>query len=310
VPTQPFSMATLPPLGSPNERLGNALKQLSAAKYGLPRATVEKDIFARMKTKETPAPAFSPAAGSNRSPFAGPTAPSSGLGGPVASSVGGPAKLASSPVPGSGSFIDDWLSKRRTTPTTPAANNPFSPPAAPIVSPPTPAPTVQPSTNGSAFSNSVSSTVPQLTTQTLNQPQTPEPPVTGTNNAVEEVLPTEANVASPLIQANQASVEDSTTSELVDEDQNHNISSDEAEQQEIDKIAAELRGQLKRSQKSDGVTHIDHSNVSATTAAETEEPNEDTIYIDREGTLHVGGDTSSNVKDTETSQKTTSSSSS
>jgi hypothetical protein len=40
VPVQPFSMATLPPLGSPNPQLADALKQLSAAKYGRPKATV------------------------------------------------------------------------------------------------------------------------------------------------------------------------------------------------------------------------------------------------------------------------------
>ena len=38
VPTQPFSMATLPPLGSPNAKLADALKQFSAAKYGRPKA--------------------------------------------------------------------------------------------------------------------------------------------------------------------------------------------------------------------------------------------------------------------------------
>ena len=51
VPTQPFSMATLPPLGTPNPGLADALKQLSAAKYGRPRAVVETDIFDRMTTK-------------------------------------------------------------------------------------------------------------------------------------------------------------------------------------------------------------------------------------------------------------------
>ena len=57
VPTNPFSMSTLPPLGSPNPKLAEALKQLSAAKYGHPKAEVEKDIFARMTTiEEAPKP--------------------------------------------------------------------------------------------------------------------------------------------------------------------------------------------------------------------------------------------------------------
>src|SRR5206468_9915132 len=60
VPTQPFSMNTLPGLGTPNPRLAEALKQLSAAKYGRPKAAIEKDIFARMATKELPRPASRP----------------------------------------------------------------------------------------------------------------------------------------------------------------------------------------------------------------------------------------------------------
>ena len=43
VPVQPFSMATLPPLGHPNQQLSDALKQLSWAKYGRPKAEVEKE---------------------------------------------------------------------------------------------------------------------------------------------------------------------------------------------------------------------------------------------------------------------------
>jgi len=58
VPTQPFSMATLPTLGKPNEKLSVALKQLSAAKYGRPKARVEEEIFARLSTKEPPKTAF------------------------------------------------------------------------------------------------------------------------------------------------------------------------------------------------------------------------------------------------------------
>ncbi len=56
VPTQPFSMATLPQLGSPNKKLADALKQLSAAKFGRPRNVVEKEIFDRLTTKPTMPP--------------------------------------------------------------------------------------------------------------------------------------------------------------------------------------------------------------------------------------------------------------
>ena len=38
VPSAPFSMAWIPPMGHQNAQLGDALRRLSAAKYGHPRA--------------------------------------------------------------------------------------------------------------------------------------------------------------------------------------------------------------------------------------------------------------------------------
>lgn len=49
VPSAPFSMMFPPILGRPNPQLADALKKLSAAKYGKPRAEVEKEIFARLR---------------------------------------------------------------------------------------------------------------------------------------------------------------------------------------------------------------------------------------------------------------------
>lgn len=48
MPSAPFSMALLPPVGTSNPQLKDALKRLSAAKYGKPRAQVEREIFARL----------------------------------------------------------------------------------------------------------------------------------------------------------------------------------------------------------------------------------------------------------------------
>jgi len=109
IPTQPFSMATLPPLGNPNPQLAKALNQLSAAKYGRPKAVVESEIFGRLATKEEPKPAF----GSN--PFG--TAPA----GPFSSAP------QARPAPGqvaAPSFLDEWLAKRKA-----ASSIPKTPPA-------------------------------------------------------------------------------------------------------------------------------------------------------------------------------------
>jgi hypothetical protein len=48
VPSSAFSMSLIPPMGNSNPQLRDALKKLSAAKYGRPRAQVEKEIFARL----------------------------------------------------------------------------------------------------------------------------------------------------------------------------------------------------------------------------------------------------------------------
>lgn len=92
VPTNPFSMATVPPLGNPNRKLGEALKQLSAAKYGKPRAKVTAEIFSRLATKTPAAPAGRPAAYGAAPAGARPAARTGGA---------------------RPSFLDDWLAKKQ-----------------------------------------------------------------------------------------------------------------------------------------------------------------------------------------------------
>lgn len=126
VPTQPFSMATLPPLGNPNMQLAAALKRLSSAKHGRPRATVEAEIFARLATKEEPKTAFGSPLGQSSSPnpFGASAAPK---------------------TPNSGSsFLDEWLAKRKSSPTPRPSGTSLAPPPQPSAPQPiaksTPAP--------------------------------------------------------------------------------------------------------------------------------------------------------------------------
>ena len=159
VPTQPFSMITLPALGTPNPRLAEALKQLSAAKYGRPKATVAADINMRMTTKGDFPVGNSPAI------------------------AGGPQQIAASttaaPSKAGGSFLDEWLAKRQQAPPkTPAASVPAAtapppsikkdpahtpiaePPAIDrpheptVIEPPKPATTIKPDNN---LTNNISS---------------------------------------------------------------------------------------------------------------------------------------------------------
>ena len=81
LPSQPFTMKCLPPLGTANVELGNAIKQLSAAKYGHPKALVEADIATRLTGKGptpvtvAPAPAPAPVATPVPAPISAPVAP-------------------------------------------------------------------------------------------------------------------------------------------------------------------------------------------------------------------------------------------
>lgn len=117
IPTQPFSMATMPPLGNPNSQLAQALKQLSAAKFGRHKDQVEKEIFARLTVKESPKPSFG---------ASGPLTAGATRYGPITAHP-----TASGPIGSSGSsFLDDWLAKRRQR-----ANSSISPTASSSISP-------------------------------------------------------------------------------------------------------------------------------------------------------------------------------
>ncbi len=100
VPTNPFSMSTLPPLGNPNLKLAGALKQLSAAKYGHPKAEVEKDIFARMATRpEPPKPAaFGGMNAGPASPYPAPAPPTGPTGWGSAGITANPALTRPAPA--------------------------------------------------------------------------------------------------------------------------------------------------------------------------------------------------------------------
>lgn len=129
VPTQPFSMATLPPLGSPNTDLATALKQLSAAKYGKPKAIAEQEIFERLKTNAPPKPSGSGA------PFGSMSgAAKGGFDAPGGSAP--PRPMPTAPP----SFLDEWLTKQkqaaRAAPGAAPAASPMAVSASPGAPPP------------------------------------------------------------------------------------------------------------------------------------------------------------------------------
>jgi hypothetical protein len=129
VPTQPFSMATLPPLGNPNARLADALKQLSAAKYGRPQAAVGEEIIKRLATQPDPP---KPALGQPGGTFGNSAPPAWSAGAPSGAPLGsGSPQGMPSPAAGSSSFLDEWLAKRRSASVPPVQSLPPAPAAPP-----------------------------------------------------------------------------------------------------------------------------------------------------------------------------------
>lgn len=249
VPTQPFSMAMLPPLGNPNPKLIDALKQLSAAKFGRPRAEVEKEIFARLATK----------------PEAQPTAPAGGFGQPAA------ARPAPAPGPtGTGNFLDEWMAKRPTGTAAPAPASAASfAPATPLVPTPAPAPT------------------PQIQTSTPIFEPAPAPAAIDDVPAGQSSMPSSADA----IMRQHSSATANEISQQAANTQVHNISSAENENDEVSKIADELRQNL-------GMNSENPTTAPATPAVQPPAPSpapsvtapepgqsSDTIDIDNQGNL-------------------------
>lgn len=119
VPSAPFSMSLIPPLGTSNPQLTDALKRLSGAKFGRPRAVVEQEIFKRLRAGEQ---ARAP------QPVEQGAAPQ-------------PTMTAPAPATSTGSsFLDEWLAKRKKqqppaqqAQLVPAPVQPVAPPKPPAV---------------------------------------------------------------------------------------------------------------------------------------------------------------------------------
>lgn len=121
VPSAPFSMSFIPPMGHPNRQLADALRKLSAAKYGHDRYEVEQTIFKRLRAgeeaKEQEKQKRLDAMRNSQFPSNRP--------------VGGG---TAAPAPGdNNSFLDEWLAKRQkakpaATPAMPGSSSPSASP--------------------------------------------------------------------------------------------------------------------------------------------------------------------------------------
>lgn len=274
VPSQPFSMASLPPLGSENKQLFDALKQLSAAKYGKPRAQIEAEIFERLKVNE---PAKQPVAGG-----------AFGRGGAgVLNAPTGAARAAARPA----SFMDDWMNRRNNMPARPVASaNPFGPapvapnsgfsPSNPAMTATNPATTPTPSVASPQMpavasapqTSSTPASFPTISPAVVASPDMPAPSSVDSNSTV-PVAP--APSAPPKTDyAAIAKANEGSTISFKKPEETKNITSNQLEERDIQNIAAQLKSNLGSSvapdtaKAEDGFTHLQPG---------------DTIDIDKEG---------------------------
>lgn len=126
VPSAAFSMQLVPPLGQSNPQLRDALKKLSAAKYGRPRADVEREIFARLGAGDAARKAKMEALKQAQQARMAALQSASPAGAPP--NPMGPPPAASPPAPSGGSsFLDEWLAKRQQLASQPSAAPATSP---------------------------------------------------------------------------------------------------------------------------------------------------------------------------------------
>lgn len=145
VPSAPFSMSLIPPLGRSNPELRDALKRLSAAKYGRPRAQVEQEFFNRMSSgdvaRKKRMEEIKKVQQSRIERFKTGNTPG---GAPVAPGGQPQAFAAPAAAPAQPSFLDEWLVKReeiaKAQKAAPEANPAFGPTVgvAPVVAPAAP----------------------------------------------------------------------------------------------------------------------------------------------------------------------------
>ena len=179
VPSSAFSMSLVPAMGTSSPQLRDALKKLSAAKYGRPRAEVERDIFARLGAGDTARKAkmdqLKQAQEARMAALQNTTAPTT-----EPRPAGGP-----SAATGGSSFLDEWLAKRQQISAKPA----------PILGQP-----AQLAPNP-AFGPTTGAPVPQAPAQTFA-------PSAQTIQDTPKPVPVEAEVVEPLAEVNKLHIRD------------------------------------------------------------------------------------------------------
>jgi hypothetical protein len=124
VPSSAFSMSLVPPMGQSNPQLRDALKKLSAAKYGRPRAEIDREIFTRLgagdAAKKEKMEALKKAQQERMAAMQQSAGGQPGFGMPPGTAPSGNMTAPAAPP----SFLDEWLAKRQQITTNKPATAP------------------------------------------------------------------------------------------------------------------------------------------------------------------------------------------
>ena len=196
LPSQPFTMSDLPPVAGNNLELGVAIKQLSAAKFGVAKAVVDADVEARLSSRPS-APAPAPVG----PPLAAPSAAAAGA--PIPAPT--PAEPAATPILVNEPAAPDVESAPAAVPAAPAITPTYVPQPvstlAPVLSPPVVAP--EPRQAASAISSAP--TVPSVPADASAIPppvatSAPDVAATAVYAAPSPIIPPEPEDEAPAIE--------------------------------------------------------------------------------------------------------------
>ena len=281
VPSAPFSMDWIAPMGHPNQQLADALKRLSAAKYGRPRAIVEAEITQRLQAadiaREEDKRKRLEAMRKSSIPTPGGAKPMRGAGVPATAAPSG----------GKPSFLDDWLAKRQNPkPVQQSQQQPqsVSQPPQTIVSSPTPqlvqqpAPTAEPTSKSSELpQQSPNSLKPEINELEMERQIAPTPVLEPVKDKTE---PIQLDTSMPSV------------TEPVDEPEHltPHVKSQAEIEAEISKELRIARSQSISEMNEKKIIQADMDTANANGELVLSSDGADEIFIDVRGNIHQGND--------------------
>ncbi len=275
-PSSPFSMSLLPPLGRPNMQLADALKRLSAAKYGRNRQQVSKEIFTRLGAGDRAVQERQKASMNRGNMFGSDPWDSPWLtAGPAAPAAGGSSSSGSS-------FLDEWLAKRQQRKATAAPVAPVGP---------------KPSGSGSVAGSRSNSL--QIKQSEQSQPLGGAPgPVASLNGAVPHAVGVDG-----ADQAGQPPKTEATPAGSYTTKDDHDKSVPSVPSEPTNQLTIKRQGSARQADTDADANSLQALDNMTSALADSEQPRPEEIYIDIRGNLYHGRPKPDSAAQTQNQQK-------